>query len=545
MKTGHCPAAAMLHAAGPGRGPPGRRLLGRPPGSSTATRSLAALRTTGWSASAGSTTSAAARPSPRAAVRRLRRLQAARGMAWEAGRSADAALDATFREIGALAAAAQEADGYLNTCSATAASARYTDLEWGHELYCYGHLIQAAVARARTPARTSSSQVARARRRPRLRRVRADARASAGTPRSRRRWSSCTGSPGRSATSTGARVRRPPRHAALARHAARPRVLPGRHAGAARPRRSAATPCARSTSPAARSTSPSRPATTSCWRRSSRSGSARSPAAPTSPAAWARATPTRPSARTSSCRRTAPTRDLRGRRVGDARLAAAAGHRRGALRRPGRADALQRRRHRRRLADGTAFFYANPLHQRVPGRGPADRTRQRPRAASSLRAPWFDVSCCPTNIGPHARLASAATSRPPTATACRSTSTPAGRSTACTGHDRLPVVGRGPDPAATSRRTVSLRVPAWAHGRDARRRSRSSPATRPTTGTELRARAPATPRWTHPDPRVDAVRGCVAAERGPLVYCLESTDQEHDDLDGVRVDASDAPAPTT
>jgi uncharacterized protein len=35
-------------------------------------------------------------------------------------------------------------------------------------------------------------------------------------------------------------------------------------------------------------------------------------------------------------------------------------------------------------------------------------------------------------------------------------------------------------------------------------------------------------RLTQPDPRVDAVRGCVALERGPLVYCLESTDQPAD-----------------
>jgi len=34
-----------------------------------------------------------------------------------------------------------------------------------------------------------------------------------------------------------------------------------------------------------------------------------------------------------------------------------------------------------------------------------------------------------------------------------------------------------------------------------------------------------TPRLTRPDPRVDALRGCVAIERGPLVYCLEQTDQ--------------------
>jgi DUF1680 family protein len=31
-------------------------------------------------------------------------------------------------------------------------------------------------------------------------------------------------------------------------------------------------------------------------------------------------------------------------------------------------------------------------------------------------------------------------------------------------------------------------------------------------------------RVTEPHPRVDAVRGCVAVERGPLVYCLESAD---------------------
>src|SRR5690606_30097150 len=33
-----------------------------------------------------------------------------------------------------------------------------------------------------------------------------------------------------------------------------------------------------------------------------------------------------------------------------------------------------------------------------------------------------------------------------------------------------------------------------------------------------------TPRVIEPDPRVDAVRGCVAFERGPLVYCLEAAD---------------------
>jgi DUF1680 family protein len=31
-------------------------------------------------------------------------------------------------------------------------------------------------------------------------------------------------------------------------------------------------------------------------------------------------------------------------------------------------------------------------------------------------------------------------------------------------------------------------------------------------------------RMTSPDERIDAVRGCVALERGPLVYCLEAAD---------------------
>ena len=32
------------------------------------------------------------------------------------------------------------------------------------------------------------------------------------------------------------------------------------------------------------------------------------------------------------------------------------------------------------------------------------------------------------------------------------------------------------------------------------------------------------PRITLPDPRVDAIRGTLAIERGPLVYCLETAD---------------------
>ena len=46
------------------------------------------------------------------------------------------------------------------------------------------------------------------------------------------------------------------------------------------------------------------------------------------------------------------------------------------------------------------------------------------------------------------------------------------------------------------------------------------------------------PRLTRADPRVDAVRGCVAIERGPLVYCLEQVDHPGGGLDDVVIDTS-------
>ena len=50
------------------------------------------------------------------------------------------------------------------------------------------------------------------------------------------------------------------------------------------------------------------------------------------------------------------------------------------------------------------------------------------------------------------------------------------------------------------------------------------------------------PRLTAANPRIDAVRGCVALERGPIVYCVE----EHDlpagaDLADVAVDTARDP----
>jgi uncharacterized protein len=51
-------------------------------------------------------------------------------------------------------------------------------------------------------------------------------------------------------------------------------------------------------------------------------------------------------------------------------------------------------------------------------------------------------------------------------------------------------------------------------------------------GESLVLTLPVRPRLSVPDPRVDAVRGCAAVERGPLVYCFEQLDQ-HASLDEV------------
>lgn len=47
------------------------------------------------------------------------------------------------------------------------------------------------------------------------------------------------------------------------------------------------------------------------------------------------------------------------------------------------------------------------------------------------------------------------------------------------------------------------------------------------------------PQWIGANPRVDAIRGCVALQRGPLIYCLEQCDMDKEiQLNDVAVDTS-------
>ncbi|MFJ9908414.1 glycoside hydrolase family 127 protein [Streptomyces sp. NPDC101152] len=82
--------------------------------------------------------------------------------AWQLAGQPAAELESDVDRIVALVAAAQQSDGYLNTWFQLVKNGeRYQDLRWGHELYCAGHLIQAAVAHHRATGRTELLDVAR------------------------------------------------------------------------------------------------------------------------------------------------------------------------------------------------------------------------------------------------------------------------------------------------------------------------------------------------------------------------------------------------
>ena len=68
-------------------------------------------------------------------------------LGWELGRSPDAELQALADEVISLVAAAQQPDGYLNSYyQVVEPEQKWSDFDFGHELYCAGHLIQAAIA---------------------------------------------------------------------------------------------------------------------------------------------------------------------------------------------------------------------------------------------------------------------------------------------------------------------------------------------------------------------------------------------------------------
>ncbi|MGP3966820.1 glycoside hydrolase family 127 protein [Streptomyces sp. 6N223] len=190
---------------------------------------------------------------------------------------------------------------------------------------------------------------------------------------------------------------------------------------------------------------------------------------------------------------------------------------------------------------GDRYLYDNPLHVRD---GHADQEGVTPR-----RVPWFDCACCPPNV--MRMLASlphylAATTADGTELQVHqyASGTVAARLPGGGGEvalevrtnypwgDRVEftVTGAGDGPW-----TLALRVPHWSEdGWSVWLPSRNAPysyadgwlrLTRTwEVGEVVVLMLDMKPRLTLADPRVDAARGCVAIERGPLVHCVEGVD---------------------
>ena len=182
------------------------------------------------------------------------------------------------------------------------------------------------------------------------------------------------------------------------------------------------------------------------------------------------------------------------------------------------------------------------------------------RAESVARAPWFEVSCCPTNV---ARTLASVAGYLVTANddgiqlqqyaSCEIDTRLADGSRLALrvdtaypdeGRVRVTIIDAPAHPV-----TISLRIPQWARGRstlagvviDAD--ATTADLTREfEPGASFDLELPLVPRLTAPHRRMDALRGQVAVECGPLVLALEDVDLPPGlDVEHISVDTSCPP----
>ncbi|MEU2700274.1 MULTISPECIES: glycoside hydrolase family 127 protein [Micromonospora] len=486
-------------------------------------------------------------------------------MAWEIGRSGDPRLESVFGRVVSRVARAQDGDGYLNTrFGHRGQPPRWSDLGHGHELYCAGHLLQAAVARARTRPHADDGLVAVARRvadnicdtfgpdgldglcgHPEIETALVEFARTTGDDRYLAQAALFLDRRGHGRLGDVEWGREyfqdetPVREATVLRgHAVRANYLA----------------CGAVDVAVERDDPGLMKAVRHQWRtavarRTYLTGGQGSRHQDEAFGADWVLPPDRAYSETCAA-------------VGSVmlawRLLLASGD-------PGCADLIERTLFNvvaaSPAADGRAFFYTNTLHRRELGARPDD-DRPRIRAEAAQRAPWFEVSCCPTNVartlaGLGAYVATTDDEGlqihqyVPATVAHR---TPDG------GERHLTVTTGYPDDGMVRVRidsdderlwTLSLRVPDWA-GRGATltvggrtRTAHPGYVTERRTwrsGDEVVLSLPVQPRFTYPDPRIDAVRGCVAVERGPLVLAVESVDVPPGaDLQGLHVDTTRPP----
>lgn len=212
-------------------------------------------------------------------------------------------------------------------------------------------------------------------------------------------------------------------------------------------------------------------------------------------------------------------------------------------------------------ADGHAFFYSNTLHRRVPGSARPEGTLEA-RAGAALRAPWFEVSCCPPNVGRTlASLSGYVATADPDGVHVHQYASGSFEAMTDRGPLRLRVSTAYPRDgrvevevleAPAEVIAIRLRIPAWAAGAELADGGESRSDLEPgyvetarvfAAGDRLVLTLPVAPTFLYPDDRIDDVRGTVAVQRGPEVFCVESVDLPAGaDLDGLRVHPDTPPA---
>jgi DUF1680 family protein len=226
---------------------------------------------------------------------------------------------------------------------------------------------------------------------------------------------------------------------------------------------------------------------------------------------------------------------------------------------PACADVLERTLYNGVLSglslDGTAFFYVNPLQRRTH--------RAWAEPGGGQRAPWYACACCPPNLMrtiaamPHtvATTDAAGVQVHQFVTGEIRAAVPGGHATIAIATDypwdgrvQATVVDTPAEPW-----TLGLRVPGWSSGATLQASGGDAIPVSGPLATETRTWRPGDTlvleldmpaRVTAPHPRVDAVRGTVALERGPLVYCLETADLgSGTELEDVTIDPGVEPRP--
>jgi DUF1680 family protein len=188
--------------------------------------------------------------------------------------------------------------------------------------------------------------------------------------------------------------------------------------------------------------------------------------------------------------------------------------------------------------DGSHFFYSNPLMRRSGG------VEVLEGAATTRRANWFAVACCPPNL-----MRFLATFPDLVATVddggVQVHQFAAGLIDAPVGGSKVAIATKTDYPwngvvefevkeTPAEPWRLTIRVPDWCPQASVSLNGTAIPLGSARASIELaRPWRPGdrvvldlemSPRVTRPDPRIDAVRGSIALERGPLVYVVEDAD---------------------